>query len=646
MDLKSQNDNIYNLGFYSGLRPDPLMTVSEWADAKRMLVQKASAEPGKWKTSRTPFLREIMDNMSSMSEIQESIFMKGAQIGGSESGNNFIGYTIDHAPGPMLIVQPTVELAKRYSKQRIDPLIDSSPSLRDRIKPARERESGNTVLSKEFADGSGILLITGANSSVGLRSMPARKLFLDEEDAYPGDVDGEGDPVMLAKARTRTYKNKKKIFRVSTPTIAGASRIEAAFMEGDQRRYHVPCPHCGVKQVLKWINVKWEDNKPETTYYLCEANACVIEEHHKTKMLAAGEWIPDNPGAGNGKIRSYHLSSLYSPVGWYSWSDAVADWINAKSDPSKLKAFVNTVLGEVWAEKGEAPEWKLLYDRRETYQLGTIPQPALFITCGVDVQKDRLEAQVVGWGKDKQSWVVDYLVFPGDTSDLGPAGPWVEIDKLLQKQYPHESGLQIPIKLMAIDSGDQTQTVYSFVRKYPANRVVATKGYDHLKMVFSQPSTVDVHVSGKKIRRGSKVWPIGSSMIKVELYGLLHADSPTEEQLELHGYPPGFVHFPELPEEYFRQLTAEQLIKKFVKGFPRYYWEKKYNRNEALDTFILSRVAASICGLDRYTKEQWQALQMTIQPTIKKSEANNDTQIQQENNSEIRRRKPKNWSYR
>ncbi|HFB98050.1 MAG TPA: phage terminase large subunit family protein, partial [Bryobacterales bacterium] len=278
---------IYNEAFDQGLRPDPPLTVSEWADKHRRLSARASSEPGPWRTARTPYLREIMDALSPASPIERVVFMKGAQVGATETGNNMIGYVIHHAPGPMLAVLPTVEMAKRNSRQRIDPLIEESEVLKGRVRPARSRDSGNTVLAKEFPGG--ILVMTGANSAVGLRSMPVRYLFLDEVDGYPGDVDGEGDPVALAEARTRTF-SRRKIYVVSTPTIKGVSRIEREYEASDQRRYFVPCPHCGHMQWLQFERLRWEKGEPETAHYLCENCETPIEEHHKTAMLENGEW--------------------------------------------------------------------------------------------------------------------------------------------------------------------------------------------------------------------------------------------------------------------------------------------------------------------------------------------------------------------
>lgn len=615
---KKMKTNPYWVGFFKGLKPEPVLQLDEWADNYRYLSQRSSAEAGKWRTNRTPYLREIMRELSTDSPTKEIVFMKGAQIGGSECGLNWLGYIIDHAPGPTMAVQPTVELAKRFSKQRIDSLIEESPRLREKVKPTKDKEAGNNMLTKNFAGG--ILLITGANSAVGLRSMPARFIFLDEVDAYPQNVDDEGNPISLAKARSRTYKNKRKLFQVSTPTIQGRSNIENAYDKSDRRKYYVPCPHCQFKQPLTWKQMRWENDDPTTTKYICVNCEKEIEERHKTRMLALGEWVAENPEPS--KVAGFHLSSLYSPLGWYSWSDAVEDFIKAKGKPDELRTFVNTVLGETWIEKGDAPDWRRLYERRENYKTNTIAQRAALLTAGVDVQKDRLEMQIVAWAKGKESWVIDYRVFPGDTADLSPSGPWENIKKVLQETWEREDKAQFAIRLCAIDSGYNTQNVYDFVRKFPANRVIATKGQDSLQMLIGSPNAVDVWANGKRIRRGLKVWSIGASMAKSELYGLLRLDKPTDDELKVAGYPPGFVHFPEFGEEYFKQLTAEQLQRKVIKGFTKFEWVKVYERNEALDTFILCRAAAAVVGIDRFTDNHWQEMQGISTPIETKAAIN------------------------
>lgn len=574
--------------------------MDEWADTYRFLSQKAAAEPGPWRTARTPYLREIMRELSPTCATNEIVFKKGSQVGGSECILNFIGYAIDYAPGPMLAIQPTVELAKRFSRQRIDSLIEESPRLRSKVKSNKDKDAKNNMLSKDFPGGT--LVITGANSAVGLRSMPARYLLMDEIDAYPQNVDEEGSPISLAEARARTFKRNRKVFKVSTPTIQGRSNIEHAFEKSDRRYYQVPCPYCQHMQKLEWKQVKWEPNLPETAHYVCISCEEVIEERWKPTMLARGEWVAENPES---KIAGFHLSSLYSPYGWYSWPDIVRDWLKAQGKTDELKTFVNTVLGETWVEKGDAPDWRRLYERREPYPLNVIPKQAAFITAGVDVQKDRLEAQIVAWGKGREAWVVDNRVFPGDTSDLTANGPWQQVQQLLQETWTREDKTQFTLRMVAIDSGYNTQTVYSFVRKFPPNRVIATKGQDSLQMLIGLPNSVDVLSNGRKLRRGLRVWSIGASVAKSELYGVLKLDKPTEEELLLHGFPPGFVHFPELDEQYFRQLTAEQLVKKMVKGFTKYEWQKVYERNEALDTLILARAAAAVVGIDRFTEAHW-----------------------------------------
>ena len=625
--------NPYVKGFFEGLKPDPIMTLDQWADNYRFLSQRAAAEPGRWRTARTPYLREIMRELSSYSPTQRIVFMKGAQIGGSECGLNWIGYVIDHAPGPMLAVQPTVDLARRFSKQRIEPLIEESERLRSRIRPAKERDSGNTMFSKEFPGG--ILLITGANSAVGLRSMPARFLFLDEVDAYPQNVDEEGNPIALAEARTRTYKRNRKILEVSTPTIQGRSNIENSYEGSDKRKYHVPCPFCKFKQPLEWKQLRWENDDPLTAHYECVECKAKIEERWKTQMLARGEWVAEHPEIyKQKKIAGFHLSSLYSPLGWYAWSDAVADWLKAQGKPDQLRTFVNTVLGECWLEKGDAPDWRRIYERREPYEIRTVPLPVCFLTAGIDVQKDRLEVQVAGWGRGKEAWSIDYRVFPGETSDLSQNGPWESVRKLLTETWQRTDGINMSLRMVAIDSGFNTQFVYEFVRGYPSNRVIATKGEDNLQMMISAPSAVDVKINGKKIRRGLKLWRIGVSMAKAELYGLLKLDKPTDEELaQRGGYPNGFIHFPEYDEEFFKQLTAEQLVTKKVKGFTKTEWQKVHERNEVLDTFILCRVAAAIVGIDRFTPEHWHQMAMQMAVIETKSNANQPQSASNQNKS-------------
>lgn len=607
------------------LRPDPRLTVSEWADAHRFLSQTASGEPGPWRTERTPYLREIMDCLSPSNPVEKVIFMKGAQIGGTEAGNNWIGYVIHHAPGPMLAVQPTVEMAKRWSKQRVASLIDSTAVLRDKVSEARSRDGGNTVQSKEFPGG--ILVMTGANSAVGLRSIPVRYLFLDEVDGYDFDVDGEGDPVGLATQRTITFGNRK-IFLVSTPTIQGFSRIELEYEQSDRRQWWVPCPECNEHQVLEEKRLQWPKGKPEEALYYCVHCGTGIPSHRKPWMNLHGEWRAERPEMN---VAGFLLSGLNSP--WLTWQQIAERKIAAKDDAA-MKVYVNTIEARTWTESGEAPEWQRLYDRREDYRIGQVAKGGLFLTAGVDVQRDRLEVEVVAWGRDRESWSVDYRVIAGDP---GKPEVWAELDGLLLETFTTETSNALSVLKLAIDTGYATQEVYDWVRRQAPDRVIAVKGSDRLGAAIGTPNHIDVTTKGKRKRRGLMVWPVGSSFSKSELYGYLRKEKPTDEQLEVDvGFPPGFCHFPKYGEEYFKQLTAERLVTvKDRRGFPHREWRKLRERNEALDCRVYARAAAAALGIDRFSDVTWQKLEQSsgfkaiepkAQPEAKPAASGNATQ--------------------
>lgn len=570
--------HVYRTAFANGLRPDPDYTVSTWADANRMLSQKASAEPGRWRTERTPYLREIMDEMSPSSPAQRVVFMAGAQVGKSETGNNWLGFVIHHAPGPMLLVQPTVDTAKRFSKQRLAPMIEETPILHERIANNSSRDASNSMMTKEF-DG-GVLIISGANSAAGLRSMPVRYLFLDEIDAYPLDVDGEGDPIQLAEKRTTTFA-RRKVYMCSTPTVKDVSRIEREYLRSDQRKYFVACPHCDHSQWLQWKNLKWDNDDPHTAAYACEECGTLIEERHKADMLANGEWRATAPS--DGKTVGFHLSSLYSPLGWKSWSEIAAEFMQAKGDPSLLKTFVNTVLGETWEDDYSA---KLgaddLKNRVEFYTPGVAPARTLVVTCAVDVQDNRLAVKLMGWGRDEEGWVIDHMEIYGD-----PSQPklWAQLDEVVMKPVAHELAQPMKIAATAIDSGGHfTSEVYAYCRDRRAHNVFAIKGQSQRgKQPIGKPSKVDLNWKGRTIKSGAEVYPVGSDTIKSTIFARLKLNEPG----------PGFLHFhAELPKDYFDQLTAEKQITKYVKGFPVREWVKKSGaRNEALDVMVYNYAA-------------------------------------------------------
>lgn len=607
---KLASSRVYIDAVFNGLEPDPILTVTEWAREHRVLSSVSSAEVGRYNPDRTPYGREIMDNLSVDSPYIEIIWVKGAQVGATEIGNNWLGYIVDHVPAPTMMVLPNLDSAKKNSKTRIQPMIDASSRLSQKIKPANTKESGNTVLQKDFPGGT--LIIAGANSAVSLRSSPIRNLYLDEEDGYPEDCGGEGNPIKLAKKRTDTFSSKKKIFRTSTPVTEGKSKIEAGFNKTDQRKYFVPCPECGHMQWLQWQQLKWDKGKYETVRYHCEECEHPIENWQKTEMLEQGEWRATSEGT-NPKVIGYHLSGLYSPVGWLTWEDIAREWeeINNPLNLEDLQTFINTVLGESWKDKGDAPEWDKIYKRRELYEINSIPDGVCFLVAGVDVQADRIECEIVGYGRHKRSWSIDYRIFEGDTSSID-SPPWLELQDVLAEVWTAPNGVDMEIKRMAIDSGYNTQTVYSWVRQFSIHKVIAIKGSDHQQVTLNQGTLVDIRKKGKvPIRKALKLFTVGVSGLKQELYGWLKQKAPDPEMEPDKLEPYGFCHFPQYAEEHFKRLTSETLETKWVKGKKHYEWVAN-GRNEQLDCRVYARAAASFFGMDRFKDAKWSAFETEV----------------------------------
>ena len=580
---------IYRQSFLEGLRPDLDLTVSQWSDMYRMLSSKASAEPGPWRTDRTPYLKEIMDCMSANNTTQKVVFMAGAQLGKTEAINNVVGYMIAHAPGPALFVQPTIEMAKRLSKQRLESLINETPCLADKIAPARSRDSGNTMFSKEYPGG--ILLLTGANSATGLRSAPCRWILLDEVDAFPSDVDGEGDPCALAERRASTF-SRRKIILTSTPTIRDMSRIETEYLASDQRRFFVPCPHCEHKQWLQWKNLQWRDGDPKTAAYVCESCGAHIPEHFKSEMLRKGEWRA-TATSEDPRTVGFHLSSLYSPLGWKSWQEIVMEFLRSKNDAPLLKTFVNTILGETWEEEiGAKLGADGLAERAEFYPASEIPRGASVVTAGVDVQDNRVAVGIYAWGGGEECWLISHGEIYGD-----PAGSklWEQIDDLVLRDYPVEGGGTTRVSAIGIDSGGHyTSEVYTYARSRRGDGVFALKGQSvRNKPPIGKPSKVDISYKGKVLKNSAEVYPVGTDTIKATLFGRLKHNEPG----------PGYIHFhAEAGHDYFKQLTAERQVVRYVKGFAIREWKKKAgDRNEALDCFVYSFAALNFLYM-RYNR--------------------------------------------
>lgn len=552
-----------------GLAPDPLLSVASWADRHRVLASVSSSEPGRWSTTRTPYLREVMEALSPTSRIERVVLMAGAQVGKTECGLNWVGFVIHHAPGPMLLVEPSLETMKRVSKQRIDALIEATPVIAERIKDPRSRDSGNTLLMKEF-DG-GALIMTGANSAVGLRSMPVRYLFLDEVDAYPGDVDGEGDPLDLAMQRTVTFR-RRKVYLCSTPTIKGLSRIERAYHESDRRVFELPCDGCGRFSQLLWRDIVWPEGRPEAAAWRCPYCETLHSEWRKPALLAAGRWRAT--AAGDGRTAGFHLSSLYSP--WLTWGEIARDFLAAKDDPARLKVWVNTRLAETWDDRlGDEIDTTGLMQRREDFGIDSAPAEVAVITAGIDVQADRLEVEIVGWGRDEESWSLDYRVLWGD-----PSAPmvWRLLDELLTRRIRHArmpNGLTI--EAACIDSGGHhTLAVYDYCRDRHKRRVFAIKGRAGAIPVWPRRP-------GRANKGRVPLFTVGVDTAKETIYARLKVAPPG----------PGAMHFPlDRDVVYFEQLTAERCVTRYVKGFPKREWVKDPGRrNEALDCRVYAYAA-------------------------------------------------------
>ncbi|MGN6109186.1 MAG: phage terminase large subunit family protein, partial [Kofleriaceae bacterium] len=490
----------WHAGVEDALRPPPKLSLSEWADRHFYLSAESAAEPGRWKT--LPYQRGILDAITDPAVKRVSV-QKSARVGYTKCINAAIAYFIHQDPCPILVVQPTVEDAEGYSKEEIAPMLRDCEVLAGIVSEATAKTSSQTILNKSYPGG--VLSMVGANSGRGLRRVSRRVVIFDEVDGYPPSAGTEGDPVKLGERRADYYWNRK-IIAGSTPLVAGASRIEDLFLAGDRRRYYVPCPHCGHMDFLRFSDrrdndelarghvMRWDEGEPEAAYFVCRACGCVIEETHKRAMLEAGEWRAEGEFSGHA---SFHIWAAYSLSPNATWGQIATEFLEAKRRPETLRTFVNTVLGETWAERGEAPDYERLYQRRESYAIGSVPDGPIALTAGVDVQKDRFVVEVVGWASNKESWSVDAHEIHGDTA---LASTWTKLDELLARTFPGD-GRDLPIAMLAIDSGYNTQMVYNWARNHPMSRVIACKGVAGARALVGAPTPVDVTVRGKRTRR-------------------------------------------------------------------------------------------------------------------------------------------------
>jgi phage terminase large subunit GpA-like protein len=524
------------------------------------LSPEASAEPGRWYTDRAEYQRGIMDAFSD-SSVEEVVVMSSAQVGKTEILLNVCAFFIDQDPAPQLLVQPTLEMGEAFSKDRLAPMLRDTPCLQGKVKDPRSRDSGNTLLHKNFPGGH--LTIAGSNSPASLASRPIRVVLQDEVDRYPASAGAEGDPCSLADARSKNFWNRKK-GKFSTPTVRGSSRIELAYEASDKRRYFVCCHECGAAQVLTWNQVKWDED-PASPWYECQACAARWSDADRFKAIRKGEWRATAQFNG---VAGFHLSALYSP--WTPLRELVRDWIRAQKSPELLKTFINTALGETWEERGDVTvDAHALMERCEEFE-DELPAQVAVITAGVDVQADRLEVEIVGWGADEESWSLGYHVLSGDT-----ARPevWEDLESLLVSEYTHPKGITLKPRAVCVDSGYRDSMVLRFTRDKYSRRVFAVKGRTDGSIWPRKPSR----------KNQTPFFNVGTSAAKDAISGFIRLSDPG----------PGCMHFPVGRDlEYFEQLTAERKVTKYVHGFAKREWRKQDGqRNEALDCRVYAYAA-------------------------------------------------------
>lgn len=586
-----------------GMAPPQEIAAADWAKSN-LIVADGPRSGQKWDPDLTPQLIEPLNMLSSTTGHTQVALRKSAQIGATVIGIAWMGSIAANNPAKAMVIFPTITSVQDYNREKLQPTIEASPALKIKIRKQTTRSSrGSTALSKVFPGGS--LVLTGANSSVDLRSKTVKFQHRDEIDDWPLDLEGQGDPEEMADARLISFHatGDYMVFKSSTPTIKGQSRIDAAYENGDQRRWMVACPHCGAKQDLVFggkntkHGLKFNTSPPYSAHYVCRENGCVIDHHEKPAMIRAGEWVATND---DGLYPSYHLDAISSLL--TTWDKIAEAFLKAKDDPVKLKAFVNLWLGESWEERGDAPEWQQLMLRRADYPRGVIPAGGLVFTLAVDVQGNGLFYEVVAWGRDKQSWSVDIGFLEGDTAD--PSGAvWKNLTELSAREYPDQRGGHWPVDQIAVDSGFNTFAVYHWVSRHP--KAMAVKGMPNwYAPAIGTPSKQSATYSGKKTRK-VLLWPVGTWQLKASFYAYLR------KQGIAHGEdidPAGYCHFSKFHDErFFRQLTAEYIREKEVKGRMQKEWIARGD-NHFHDCRIYGMAAFDRLGGNAMTPAQWDEL--------------------------------------
>jgi phage terminase large subunit GpA-like protein len=567
------------------------LTVSEWAAEYRVISPERVANPanaGRWKNEKTPYLVAIMDAVLDPA-VNEILFLKSSQVGGTEAASNMIGYYAHIDPANILYVAETEPKARAYSSEMIAPMIRDTPVLREIFGEAKMRDSTNKIEARQFRGG--FLFMGWATSPATLSSRPIRILILDEADAY--EANKEGDAAGLAEARLKTGEGTQKTIRITTPRTKETSRVISNWIDSTQEKYFVPCPHCGVYQFLKWANVKW-DNNPIEAYYVCgeiqdgvavAGCGAVIDHDEKFEMLARGEWRTTNPEY-QGNARGFWINEIYSP--FTTWGSMATAFLKANREKAErnntqlLQVFVNTQLAEWWEEEGEKLDFGDLTWHREKYP-HEVPDGVLALTAGVDVQGDRLECEVVGWGRDLESWSIRHEVLIGDPA---LADVWDDLYDLLSTEFNGSDGTH-RVAVACIDTGGHhADEVYKFAKANAGRKWRAIKGANTRgNPIVSKPS--------KNNKAGVWLWMIGTDTAKDQIFSFL----------KIEEFGPGYCHFPDTySDKYFQQLCAEKKMLHYYRGQPYYQYEKvnikgeqvTSVRNEALDLRVYATAAREI----------------------------------------------------
>ncbi len=606
------------------LAPPPRVDTAEWAGRYRHIAK--GPERGLWRNERTPYLVEPMRCASSHTLYERVVLWFATQLGKSEVLYNSVMQRIHTDPQDMMMVQPTLQDAQDHSAQRFLPTIMQTPAMHGKVAVRKSRDESTSWRSRSIQGGFTVFF-AGANSAASLASKPLGFAVADEVDKWPADVDNEGPPLGLLEERMSNFSRRKLII-ASTCNIKGQSIIESEYLQSDQRKYHVPCPHCGERQILEWgakeeYGIKWlktETGKarPETAVYICRHCGCAIDEHHKDGMLRDGIWIPDVPGAGLGKRAGFWLSKLYSPLGWKGWPALVEEWETAQEkqrtgDSAPLKKFLNSSLAETWEEKGTGADSKVLAARAEEYPLGIVPRGGLMLTMGVDTQPDRLEARVWAFGRGEESWLVARHILYGDPNlDENTEGsPWTRLTEIRRTPLQHASGAQMLIEATCVDTGGHnTHAVYAYCRAHAHAHVLAIKGASKANgPVIGRPSLVDVNWRGASVKHGVKLWPIGTDTAKHLLYG----------RMRITKAGPGYIHVPKVLVETdeFEQMTAARLKPVVVQGKPSMRWiTPQGHREEGGDCMVYAYAAACHLGIQTYREPGWDRRAQRYQPEV------------------------------